>query len=81
MILLLPAPSQHVTVGIVGGSDLVKIQEQLGSNGECSAGSADGERVARSGAAAAPLCAAAAAKHPGRGELMGLQQSSMQAWH
>ena len=24
---------QHVTVGIVGGSDLVKIQEQLGSNG------------------------------------------------
>ena len=28
-----PAPPQHVTVGIVGGSDLVKIQEQLGSNG------------------------------------------------
>lgn len=25
---------QHVKVGIVGGSDLVKIQEQLGDNGE-----------------------------------------------
>lgn len=25
---------QHVTVGIVGGSDLHKIAEQLGSNGE-----------------------------------------------
>lgn len=31
---------QHVKVGIVGGSDLVKIQEQLGDNGRCCRGTA-----------------------------------------
>jgi hypothetical protein len=31
---MLPLSLQHVKVGIVGGSDLVKIQEQLGDNGE-----------------------------------------------
>lgn len=48
---------QHVTVGIVGGSDLVKIQEQLGSNGAPRAGAA--RRAARKGVAAAAAAASA----------------------
>ena len=30
----MPGPSQKVTVGIVGGSDLVKIREQLGDEAD-----------------------------------------------
>lgn len=54
-------PAQHVTVGIVGGSDLVKIQEQLGSNSERNSRFLDARRR---GGAATERSSSASARAP-----------------
>ena len=60
--LSLPSPSQYVKVGIVGGSDLVKICEQLGPDSELTEGERErkGQGGARAGLSALALALASA---------------------